>query len=248
MNLVIDIGNSRVKAGVFTNNKLVKAIAFESFSIKALQTFIKKLPVKNAIVSTVTEYPEGLMAFLKQNFTSVELTVKTSLPFINGYSTPKTLGKDRLAAVAGAQHKLPNKNVLVVNAGTCITYDFIDNKGVYHGGSISPGLEMRFSALHTFTGRLPLIEPDTSFKNLVGKTTKESIVTGVQQGMMSEMEGIIQAYKNRFNNLQVIVTGGWHKWLENGLKGKIISEPYLTLTGLNVILALGLTQHNTRKK
>ncbi len=249
MNLVIDIGNSRVKAGVFAGNRLVSSIAYESFNIKAFQLFVKKYTaIKNAIVCTVTDYPTGLMTFLKRNFKLIELSDKAPLPFRNNYKTPKTLGKDRLAVVAGAQHLLPGKNALVINAGTCITYDFIDGKGVYQGGSISPGLEMRFKALHTFTGRLPLIEADSTFKEFVGKTTKESILSGVQQGVVKEIEGITEAYKKRFKGLQVILSGGWHNWLKNQLGNKIISEPYLTLTGLNVILMLCQTQPNRRKK
>ncbi|HXB11561.1 MAG TPA: type III pantothenate kinase [Bacteroidia bacterium] len=249
MNLVIDIGNSRVKAGVFADNRLVANITYETFSIKSFELFTKKhTRIKDAIVCTVTDYPAGLIAFLKKNFNLIELSEKTILPFSNNYKTPKTLGKDRLAVIAGAQHLLPGKNALVINAGTCITYDFIDNKGVYQGGSISPGLEMRFKALHTFTGRLPLIEADSTYKELVGKTTKDSILSGVQQGIVKEIEGIVEAYKKRLKGLQIILTGGWHKWLKNQLGSKIISEPYLTLTGLNVILMLCQTQPNRRKK
>ena len=248
MNLVIDIGNSRIKAGVFAHGKLLQSIAFESFSLKSLQTFLKKYPaIKNAILCMVTDYPTGLITFLKKNFHLIELSEKTPLPFRNNYKTPKTLGKDRLAAVAGAQYLFPKKNLLVINAGTCITYDFIDSKGVYQGGSISPGPELRFKALHTFTGRLPLIETNPKFIELVGRTTEQSILSGVQQGIQREIEGIIQAYKNKYTGLHLVLSGGWHNWLKKELKGKIISEAFLTLTGLNVILTFCQAQPKAGK-
>jgi type III pantothenate kinase len=118
-----------------------------------------------------------------------------------------------------------------------LPYDFTDKNGVYKGGSISPGLEMRFKALHTFTGRLPLIEADTKYTGLVGKTTEQSIRTGAQQGMLKEIEGIITAYKGKYSNLQIIISGGSMLWLKASLKGKINLQPFLTLKGLNVILA-----------
>jgi type III pantothenate kinase len=237
MNLTIDIGNTRIKAGVFNGTKLIANCTVAPASLKELEAFIKKHAAKAAIVSSTTEYPKGLKTFLKGRFKLVELSEKTRLPFKNNYKTPKTLGKDRLAAVAGALHLLPKKDVLVIDAGTCVTYDFMDKKGVYHGGGISPGLNMRFYALYTFTGRLPLIQPDNTFTELTGKTTEESILTGVQQGMIEEIDGFINAYKKRHPTLQVILSGGSSQWLKQRLKNKIISEPFLTLQGLNVLLA-----------
>jgi type III pantothenate kinase len=144
---------------------------------------------------------------------------------------------DRLAAVCGAYSTGKGKNILIVNAGTCITYDFIDSKGVYRGGSISPGLDMRYKALHTFTGGLPLITPDMKFKKITGTTTQEAIRSGVQQGMIKEIEGIIAEYQSKHKDLTVIVTGGSMEWLLKSLKIKIKGEPFLVLTGLNVILS-----------
>jgi type III pantothenate kinase len=244
MNLVIDIGNTRIKAGVFKTNRLIDNVIIEKESLKNLQSFCKKhVGIKNAIVSSTTDYPAGLLVFLKKNFRVIELSDKTPLPFKNGYKTPKTLGKDRLAVVAGAWSIFPKKTSLVINAGTCITYDLIDNKGVYQGGAISPGIDMRFKALNTFTGRLPLIKPNP-FKELVGKTTEESILTGVQQGMVNEIEGFINEYKKAYKGLQILLTGGSLPWLKTRLKSKIISEPLLALTGLNVILTLCLKRDN----
>jgi|SRR6185312_1434947 len=239
MNLTIDIGNTRIKAAVFNGSRLISSCAVTT--LKQLSGFIKKYPAINtAIVSSTTNYPAGFKALFGKKIKLIELSEKTPLPFSNEYKTPKTLGKDRIAAVTGAWHICPNNNIIVVNAGTCITYDFIDKKGVYHGGAISPGLAMRFKALHTFTGRLPLIKRNTTFAQLTGKTTEESILTGVQQGMAEEIQGFIQAYSKKYSGLQVIITGGSHQWLVTRLSGKIISEPFLTLKGLNVLLPFHL--------
>jgi len=247
MNLTIDIGNSRIKAAVFNNERLVANCTVQS--AKELYAFIKKYSgIKTAIVSSTTDYPAGFTSLFGKKIKLTELSEKTPLPFSNAYKTPKTLGKDRIAAIAGAWHILPKKNILVVNAGTCITYDFIHKNGVYHGGAISPGLDIRFKALHTFTGRLPLIGADTTFTQLTGKTTEESILTGVQQGMTEEIQGFIRAYSKKYSGLQVIITGGSHSWLKTRLSGKIISEPFLTLKGLNVLLPFNITGKTSKHK
>lgn len=241
MNLTIDIGNTRIKAGVFNGTVLKAHCIISSHSVKGLRNFVKKYPgIKHAIISSTIDYPKGLKSVFGKKIKVIEVSAKTLLPFKNTYKTPETLGKDRLASVAGAQQMLPGKNTLVINAGTCVTYDFIDSKGTYYGGSISPGLDMRFKALHTFTGRLPLLKANKKFKNLIGKTTRESMLAGVQTGMAEEVQGIITAYKKRYTNLQVVLTGGSLDFLKNTLKEKIITEPFLTLKGLNVILSLNL--------
>jgi type III pantothenate kinase len=243
MNLAIDIGNTRIKAAVFDGTMLLKNCIIENAPLKELQSFINNYPkINNAIICSVTDYPKGFLPFLKKKFKLVELSNKTPLPFRNTYKTHETLGKDRIAGVAGAQFLLPQKKILVINAGTCITYDFIDGKGAYYGGAISPGLNMRFSALHTFTSKLPLIKADSKFNKLTGVTTKESILTGVQMGLIEEVNGFINMYKKKYPGLHIILTGGSSHWLSTELKNKIILEPLLTLTGLNVILALCLKQ------
>jgi type III pantothenate kinase len=241
MNLTIDIGNSRVKTAVFKGTAISKATVHENFDLKKLKAVAHK-GIQNVIVCTVKDYPAEWKTFLKKNFNFIELSDKTPVPIKNNYATPATLGKDRLASAVAANSILPGKNVLAINAGTCITYDFVDSKGVYHGGSISPGVEMRFKALHTFTGRLPLVETEEKISALVGKTTKQSILSGVQQGILKEIEGVIGEYKKSFNNLQILITGGSSPWLKKHLAVKINMEPFLTLKGLNVILAFSHTQ------
>jgi len=243
MNLTVDIGNSRIKAGIFKGNKLVANCVIESDPLKKLKNFTKGYTaIKNAIICSTVDYPKEINTFLKSNYTLIELSEKTSITFKNAYKTPATLGKDRIASVAGAKYLLPGETILVINAGTCITYDLIDSKGTYQGGNISPGLDMRFKALHTFTSRLPLIEANETFNNLTGRTTKESILSGVQQGMTEEIKGFINTYKEHHKSLKVMLTGGSSAWLKKRLKSKIITEPLLTLTGLNVILEFCLTR------
>ena len=162
------------------------------------------------------------------------LTFQTPTPFKNLYQTPSTLGKDRIAAVAGAFSLYPNRNVLVIDAGTCITYDFLTDKGEYLGGGISPGIRMRFKAMHTFTGKLPLIEPD-EYDGLIGRSTRESMLSGVYNGVISELNGLISLYQEQFGDIMVIITGGDHEFLHNKLKISIFAAPDLVLLGLNEI-------------
>jgi len=249
MNLAIDIGNTHVKTALFKGDIMTKAVVHKSFTLDTLRAIVvKNAGIRNAIICAVKDYPAEWKNYLKTQFNFIELSANTSVPIKNNYGTPATLGKDRLATAVAAKYILPEKNVLAVNAGTCITYDFVDNKGVYQGGAISPGLDMRFKALHTFTGRLPLIEADTKFTALVGKTTQQSILAGAQQGMLKEIEGIIEAYKAKYKNLHVIMSGGSLPWLEKSLTPKINPQPFLVLKGLNVILASSFQNQNIKKR
>jgi type III pantothenate kinase len=164
----------------------------------------------------------------------IPLSFQTPVPFTNRYKSPVTLGKDRIAAVAGAVSQFPGRNVLVIDAGTCITYDFINDRGEYFGGAISPGIRMRFKAMNTFTGKLPLIEPE-EFDGFIGTTTGESMQSGVYNGISAEINGFITQYMDNFDDLVVIITGGDHQFLHNKLKISIFAAPDLVLLGLNEI-------------
>jgi type III pantothenate kinase len=162
------------------------------------------------------------------------LTELTPLPVKNHYQTPKSLGKDRIAAVTGAWSMFPGRNILVIDAGTCITYDFINQQGEYPGGGISPGIRMRFKAMHTFTGKLPLIEPE-DFDDLIGKSTTESLLSGVYNGVTGEIREIVRLYREKYGDVMVLITGGDHELLNNKLKISIFAVPDLVLLGLNEI-------------
>jgi type III pantothenate kinase len=240
MNLTIDIGNTSVKTALFKRNTISKASIHSSFTLSTLKEIVSENNgIENVILCTVRDYPDEWRSYLNTKFRLIELTEKTPLPIKNAYLTPATLGKDRLAAAIGANAIYQGKNVLSVTAGTCIIYDLV-TKGVYKGGAISPGLYMRFHALHTFTDKLPLVEADTNYRNLVGRNTEESIRSGVQQGMIQEIEGTIKAYKAKYPDLQIIMSGGSLSWLRKSIKEKINPQPFLALKGLNVILTASL--------
>ena len=245
MNLAIDIGNSRVKTGLFVKGKLVENNAYDSFGINELKFIFRKNPgIDSSILCNVKEHPQAVKSFLSSHSRFIELGPRTPVPIKVAYKSPSTLGMDRLAAACGALAACKKGNILVVNAGTCVTFDFIDSNRTYRGGSISPGLDMRYKALHTFTGKLPLIVPDMKFKKLIGNDTKESIRSGVQLGITAEVDGIIAEYQSKHKDLTVILTGGSMPWLLKSLKSKIKAEPFLVLTGLNVILSLYHNQGN----
>ena len=158
MNLIIDIGNTVAKIAVFKDKDIVEILYDSNQTLKCLSDICAKYAVEKAIVATVIDLNERVLAQLKSLPVSLLwLNEKTLLPVENLYETPETLGYDRMAAVVGAYEQFPGKDILVIDAGTCITYEFIDAAGRYHGGNISPGVQMRFRALHEFTGRLPLV-------------------------------------------------------------------------------------------
>jgi type III pantothenate kinase len=238
MNLVIDYGNSAVKVGIFDHQTLLKKHTFllETDAIN----FLKDAKVEHAIISSVKTNSEIITSWLKNEGKTFVLSQHLPLPIKNLYKTPETLGVDRLAAVCGAMQVFPLQNVLVIDAGTCITFEFIDKNGSYHGGAISPGLNMRFQAVHAFTARLPLVKPAGSV-NLIGSSTESCIQSGVVNGLLAEMDGIINRYRSEFDGLQVILCGGDAAFFENKLKASIFASPELVLVGLNSILIYNVT-------
>jgi type III pantothenate kinase len=233
--LIVDIGNTLAKLAVFEKKKLVLKEVFEGLQPETLASFINKNgPFRGMILSSVANHPAELEEIFYASGKFILLDDHTLLPFRNLYHTPETLGKDRIASVCGAKSLFPGRNLLVIDAGTCITYDFLSDDGEYHGGAISPGIRMRFRALHTFTGKLPLIEPE-EFDGLIGKSTRESILSGVINGVISEMNETARLYIERFENLRIILTGGDHHFLHKKLKISIFAAPDLVVFGLNEI-------------
>lgn len=237
MNLVIDIGNTALKAAVFKNGKLLQHGSYRpAKAVSEMKRLINNHPkISHSIISSVAKTDKQLVNLLSSKTTLVSFTHKTPLPFINRYKSPSTLGFDRIASVAGAQKRFPGRNVLIIDAGTCIKYDFINSRSEYQGGSISPGMQMRFNALHNFTERLPLIKAE-QVKMMTGDSTKNSILTGVVLGMTNEINGFIEHYKSKHNELKVILTGGDADFLGRQLKSSIFAAPQLTLEGLHEIL------------
>lgn len=243
MNLVIDIGNSRIKLALFSERDLMFNVPLDEVKPEQIQVLLDEHDdLKHAIVSSVREYPEELKNFLKNNFENfIELNADTPVPLINCYETPETLGKDRLAAAVGATEIFPNRNVLVIDAGTAITYEMVTAENKYLGGNISPGLTTRFKALHHFTGKLPLVQPTDDFP-ILGTNTQSAIQAGVQIGLLFEVQQYIDYFNTNYENLEIIITGGDAKFFDNKLKNSIFVHFNLTLIGLNRIL-----EYNVKK-
>lgn len=237
MNLCIDVGNTQVKLGVYdSKDSLLWFSKHPELTIAVLETLFLKFEIKQAILSSVRVEHAVVLEFLEANLETVlQLSSKTNVPLQSQYQTPETLGNDRLAAVAGANALYPKNGVLVIDSGTCITYDFVTADATYMGGSILPGITMRFQALHELTAKLPLIEP-ADLDSFIGVSTKTSIQTGVLYGVLHELKGFKLQYEQEFGNIKVIVTGGDASYFESQLKNEIFAQPKLVLIGLNKIL------------
>ena len=232
--LVIDIGNSWIKGCYYFND-----IAMDSFKVRnftpTLVGKINQRRVQSILVSNVRNINLEHLKLEAQHLIKLQHSLK--LPFKNNYNSPDTLGMDRVAAVSGALQLFPARNILAITAGTCITYNLVDKNKIFHGGAISPGINMRYKALHKYTGKLPLVNHKEQ-EALIGTNTEESILSGVQQGVLSEMDGIIDKYKVKYDKLVVIITGGAAVFFENKLKNNIFAAPDLTTNGLYQILKL----------
>ena len=237
MNLCIDIGNSKIKAALFEteSGKQLEFFQRKKMSAEWLEEYLAKHPVEAAILSNTKEYDPAIDNVLKNLPVYIRLSHETPLPIKNHYLSPDTLGRDRLAAVCAASHLYPGQQVLVIDAGTCITLDMVNEKGEYFGGSIHPGLHMRFKALYNYTGKLPLVEKQSDI-SLIGRNTEESIRSGVMYAAAREIEGMINAYNVKFGELKVIITGGDASFFVSQMKSKIFAHSNLVLSGLNKIL------------
>ena len=236
LNLIIDIGNTAAKVALFDGGEMVEVLTESNQSLDCLEALCAKYPVEQGIVATVIDLSERVLAALVAlPFPLLWLDSKTPLPVTNLYETPETLGYDRMAAVVGANEQYPRRDILVIDAGTCITYEFIDSKGQYHGGNISPGMQMRFKALNQFTGRLPLI--DSNGRKLpMGRDTETAIRAGVLKGMEYEISGYIESMKHKYPELLVFLTGGDDFSFDTNVKSVIFADRFLVLKGLNRIL------------
>ena len=239
--LCIDIGNTQVKIAIFEpKGQKILHTAHESwYNIETLNLLINTWQIEHAIISTVRQndvkWESDLQGLIKGK--CIFLNENTPIPIENLYATPHSLGKDRLAAVVGAWSLFPNKKVLAIDAGTCIKYDYINEKGQYLGGSISPGLKMRYEALAHFTAKLPLLSVQPLASKITGVDTPSSMHTGVGYGLYYEVKGYIEHYKaEKGEDLWVVFSGGDLSFFENMLNNCIFAEPNLLLIGLHQIL------------
>jgi type III pantothenate kinase len=235
MNLIVDIGNTSTKLAVFDKKKLITQFRSKEFSYEMFEKKLTPFKIDNAIISSVRVTPEYIIDLLSVNISFVHLlSYKSNLPFKIEYDTPETLGTDRIAAVAGAFNLFPGEEVLVIDAGSAITYDFLSS-GIYKGGNISPGLRMRFKALNKFTGRLPLVSPSESFTS-PGRNTNDAITAGVITGLTYEINEYIRTFENKHVAFKVILTGGDCGFLKDKINHHITYMPDIVIDGLNYIL------------
>ena len=233
--LVIDAGNTRAKVAIYSSNGQRHLESVKGITAEIIQLQVSKYYPTSTILSSVVNIDEQVLKLVKSLPNSLVLDHLTPLPIKNRYATPATLGYDRLANAAGAVHYFPGKNVLAIDAGTCLKFDFVNASMEYLGGAISPGLHMRYSALNQFTSQLPLLEP-VEDALLIGNSTENSIQSGILNGMLEEIKGIISRYENEFQNVQLILSGGDARFFLNHLKKAIFATPELTLKGLQTIL------------
>lgn len=234
MLLAIDVGNTRVKAAVFENNTFLTKEVFNcSEFIQAIEKIIKMYPlITDMIVASVGKMDKNDFLHFNSSLKVHFINNSDRFPFQNLYTTPKTLGIDRMVLSAGAVLSYPKYNRLVIDAGTCVTYDFIDENDSYLGGAISPGIRLRYEALHNYTANLPLIskeEPD----HLIGNSTNQSIHSGVINGITHEIDGFINSYSDTYQNFIIILTGGDADFLAKRLKNTIFANQNFLLESLN---------------
>jgi len=237
MNLIIDVGNTNVKLAVFQDNEIIFRNTEKLESLKeSVSNLLKEFKsIKNVIVSSVGRLKKEDIKFLDQKLDVLILDSDTPVPFANNYKSPKTLGVDRIALVSASVNQFHKKNVLIIDAGTCITYDFVTSKNVYLGGAISPGIGVRYQSLNNLTSNLPLLKTKSP-ESVIGKSTKESIHSGVINGVLMEIDGIVQEYVKDYEDLTVILTGGDAEFLSKRLKSSIFANSNFLLEGLNFIL------------
>mgnify|MGYP006175843589 CR=1 FL=1 len=234
MKLIIDIGNSNTKIALFDEKNMFSLKILDDYCLKNILEFVSGHKVSSTIISTV-KIINSEISSISTYFNAIILNSETPVPIKNKYKSTDTLGNDRLAAVTGANSLYPLNDIIVFDAGTCLTIDFINSKREYLGGRISPGIQVRYKSLNTFTDKLPLLSLENSTP-FIGNDTYSSIISGVQQGIISEVSSVISDYRSKNQDIVALVTGGDCFFFEKELKKSIFAEPNLVLVGLNEIL------------
>ena len=229
--LCFDFGNTRLKCAVFNNTEIKEVITLDDDSVTSVENIINQEKPARAILSSVINHNPEIETLLAEKTNFHKLSDKSKLPFTTPVGKPETIGADRLALVAAAVYFYPKQHNLIIGLGSCITYNFVNTFHEFLGGAISPGLNMRFKAMHQFTAKLPLEKPDSNFP-LVGYDTKTNLQSGAILGMAKEMDGIIDEYALRYGNFNVHLTGGDMSFFVPLLKNKIFANPHLIFNGL----------------
>ena len=233
MNLTVDSGNTFSKIGWFEGNALRHYELRLTFP--EMLEAVRSIPVERVIFSSVSHEVEKIRPAFQPNVPILSLDSQTPVPVVKEYDTPDTLGADRIAAAVGAAELFPHEDRLVIDMGTCITYDFVDRAGRFQGGAISPGMGMRFKAMHSFTQRLPLVEPESEAP-LVGKSTRQSMLSGVVNGLTAELNGFVAAHRAASPECRVVLCGGDAPYFASKFQLSVSVMPELVLIGLNRIL------------
>ncbi len=235
MQLVIDAGNTLTKAAIFNGDEVVVFEQSARIAAESVLTWCSEYSISRAIISDVAGSGDDISRELSTGISVLNMNAQTPTPLQMDYETPQTLGPDRLAAAVLGHSLFPQNHVLVIQTGTCITFEFITPDGSYKGGAISPGLDLRLKAMNTFTAKLPLVKKK-EIHFLTGKNTEESILSGVMNGCIAEIDGIIDQYKHRYPDLMVVLGGGDAIYFDKKLKNRIFATENLVLRGLNEVL------------
>lgn len=232
--ICFDFGNTRLKAAIFINKDLQKVHVFEQATIENIKALVHEWKPEKTILSSVIHHDKEIETFLAQNSTFHLLGPKTQINFTTPIGKPETIGADRIALIAAAIDQFPNQHNLVISLGSCITYNFVNKQHEFLGGSISPGMQMRFKSMHDLTALLPMVEASSEFP-LVGYDTKTNLLSGVILGIAAEIDGIITAYEQKYANFNVLLTGGDICYFAPHLKKRIFADQNLIFKGLYAI-------------
>jgi type III pantothenate kinase len=232
--LCFDFGNTRLKCAVFKNDDFVDTLVLDNNDVSTIQQLVDQYRPTHSILASVIDHEPDVETLLSSATKFHKLTYESKLPFTTPVGKPETIGADRLALAAAAVHLHPQKHSLVIGLGSCITFNFINKFHEFLGGSISPGLEMRFKAMNQFTAKLPLVKPHWNFP-LIGYDTTTNLLSGVIMGMSKEIDGIVDEYVLKYRNFNVLLTGGDMGFFVPHLKNKIFADPQLIYKGLYAI-------------
>ena len=235
--LCFDFGNTRQKAAVFINDVMSETIYLENDEIETLELIMEKYKPERTILSSVINHNAAIEKFLSQKSTFHKLSATTKINFTTPVGKPETIGADRLALIAAAVHFYPAKNNLIIGLGSCITYNFVNQSHQFLGGSISPGMDMRFKAMNDYTALLPLEKETWNFP-LIGYDTRTNLQSGVLIGMAAEIEGIIGRYSSKYGNFNVVLTGGNSSYFAGQLKTRIFADHNFLFKGLYALSQL----------
>lgn len=235
--ICFDFGNTRKKCAIFKDNNIEETFVLENDNVDTIENLLAKYKPTNTILSSVINHNQAIEKILAEKSRFHKLTASTKINFTTPVGKPETIGADRLALVAAAVHFYPGKNNLVIGLGTCITYNFINQKHEFLGGSISPGMDLRFKSMNDYTALLPLEKETWNFP-LIGYDTRTNLQSGVLHGMSAEIEGVIEKYQSKFNNFNVVLTGGNSSYFASQFKKQIFADHNFLFKGLYALSEL----------